>query len=471
MLWFFNIVGTVIAFIKDKFGIKTVFKSDIVSYLQSQDNESFEVISAMDVIEHFRKEEIIDLLKLIYNPHFQTNMCSWILNAPVKHYNKNKNYDTIFELLYDLNTGNMTKIEANGATRKYIIQRPGFDSLIRKILNKNLEIKISPEFLNKTFGKDFIPKMKFRNYLKFSYNFKKYRFRPEQDTWYASKHIAGIQCYLVIDSSGKVHPYGLDSMEYKTFWKLVNEIEKLGFKNIVIEGIASAINPDGTSNLKQICADKRLRHYNIKNILFTATDMFTLDEYNSGKSNRMLNERLSILDETFRPFYNLDYFRVAKRVKISGSQHMYSLMRSALSDGISDGLFLQRNSTYSYNRDFDCVLADDFKSVNLNIRLVSPNNKDYLYYTDENGATCELGDDITKYTPKIVNKQSLHEFKCKYKDGHAFVPNGFSLNERDEFFKNKNLYINKTIKVYYLDEEKDSKNRCTLTNTIFGGFV
>jgi 2-polyprenyl-3-methyl-5-hydroxy-6-metoxy-1,4-benzoquinol methylase len=60
-----DVIGECVAFVKDKFGISTVVKSDIVSYLQSEADESFDVISAMDVIEHFKKEEMVDLLKLI----------------------------------------------------------------------------------------------------------------------------------------------------------------------------------------------------------------------------------------------------------------------------------------------------------------------------------------------------------------------------------------------------------------------
>jgi 2-polyprenyl-3-methyl-5-hydroxy-6-metoxy-1,4-benzoquinol methylase len=47
-------------------GINDVECADIVSFLQDK-NDTYDVIFARDVIEHFKKEEIIELLRLIFN--------------------------------------------------------------------------------------------------------------------------------------------------------------------------------------------------------------------------------------------------------------------------------------------------------------------------------------------------------------------------------------------------------------------
>ena len=60
-----DIIKECAEFIKEKFGIKTISQQDIVDYLKSRNDEEFDVISAIDVIEHFKKEEVLDLLKLI----------------------------------------------------------------------------------------------------------------------------------------------------------------------------------------------------------------------------------------------------------------------------------------------------------------------------------------------------------------------------------------------------------------------
>jgi len=51
---------------KKKFAINSIVNSEIFDYLKSKEDKSFDIITAFDVIEHFKKEEILDLLNLIY---------------------------------------------------------------------------------------------------------------------------------------------------------------------------------------------------------------------------------------------------------------------------------------------------------------------------------------------------------------------------------------------------------------------
>jgi len=49
-----------------KMGIKNIFQADIKEFLKDK-KESYDIIFARDVLEHFNKEEIIDVLDLIFN--------------------------------------------------------------------------------------------------------------------------------------------------------------------------------------------------------------------------------------------------------------------------------------------------------------------------------------------------------------------------------------------------------------------
>lgn len=50
-----------------RFGVRNVFRMDLVNFLkQEQNRNSFDVITAFDVIEHFTKDEILDILDNIY---------------------------------------------------------------------------------------------------------------------------------------------------------------------------------------------------------------------------------------------------------------------------------------------------------------------------------------------------------------------------------------------------------------------
>jgi len=59
-----EIIKECVEFIKNKFNI-IVYQSEIISYLESVKDESFDIITAFDVMEHFKKDEIVSVLKLI----------------------------------------------------------------------------------------------------------------------------------------------------------------------------------------------------------------------------------------------------------------------------------------------------------------------------------------------------------------------------------------------------------------------
>lgn len=61
-----DVIDQCLKFAKDKFGLESVAKSEIFTYLESQADASFDVITAFDVIEHIPKDQVMKLLGLIY---------------------------------------------------------------------------------------------------------------------------------------------------------------------------------------------------------------------------------------------------------------------------------------------------------------------------------------------------------------------------------------------------------------------
>lgn len=61
-----EIIEKCVQFAKEKFNINSISNSEIENFLESQKDESFDIITAFDVLEHFEKEKIPELLGLIY---------------------------------------------------------------------------------------------------------------------------------------------------------------------------------------------------------------------------------------------------------------------------------------------------------------------------------------------------------------------------------------------------------------------
>lgn len=60
-----EIIQECVEFAKKKFNI-SISNYEIIDYLKSKKNTTFDIITAFDVIEHFKKEEVLNLLELIY---------------------------------------------------------------------------------------------------------------------------------------------------------------------------------------------------------------------------------------------------------------------------------------------------------------------------------------------------------------------------------------------------------------------
>ncbi len=57
--------GEAVNYATEDLGLKNVFKDDIFSFLNSRPNGNYDIITAFNIIEHIKKEQVVDLLSLI----------------------------------------------------------------------------------------------------------------------------------------------------------------------------------------------------------------------------------------------------------------------------------------------------------------------------------------------------------------------------------------------------------------------
>jgi len=57
--------GEAVNYAINEFGLKNIFKDDLFSFLNSRSNSAYDIITAFNIIEHIKKERVIDLLSLI----------------------------------------------------------------------------------------------------------------------------------------------------------------------------------------------------------------------------------------------------------------------------------------------------------------------------------------------------------------------------------------------------------------------
>ncbi|OGN10640.1 MAG: hypothetical protein A3J46_05535 [Candidatus Yanofskybacteria bacterium RIFCSPHIGHO2_02_FULL_41_11] len=61
-----------VSYARREFGLKNIFKDDIFNFIDSRSDDTYDVITAFNIIEHIKKEKVETLLNLIYRklkPH------------------------------------------------------------------------------------------------------------------------------------------------------------------------------------------------------------------------------------------------------------------------------------------------------------------------------------------------------------------------------------------------------------------
>jgi len=190
-------------------------------------NDKKEILSKYKDAEFVKK-----VLYYTYNPFYQYYVTPDNLE---KYYSEDLGvlyiFNDLFEMLNALRVREVTGHKAINSVNDFCHRNEEFKDIIYKIIGKDLEIRMGDSLINKVIP-DLIPTFD----CALATDFDKVPVNFSKEQWIASRKLDGVRCLAIIDDLGKATLWSRQGNQFETLGKVISEIEKLGLKDMVLDG-------------------------------------------------------------------------------------------------------------------------------------------------------------------------------------------------------------------------------------------
>jgi len=400
-------------------------------------------IDKTEIIEDYTSsnEEGANFIKKIllytYHPTWQYNVTSD--NLKKKKYLKSKNsYKNFFDLLDDLKGRAITGHDAISAVNSFIDTHPEHEELIHCIIDKDLKTRAGDKIINKAIP-DHIPE--FSVALADKYEPKLVDWK---DGWYVSRKIDGARCIAIVDAFGNTTFFSRTGKTFDTLDVVAGGIKALGVTNVVFDGELCLVDDDGNEDFQGIMKELRKKDHTIINPSFKIFDMVTADEFYSkkGSKNRPYSIRYANLCAIMQP-NECSCLTVLYQELIKDDEHFAEWSVTAKNDGW-EGLMLRADEPYKGKRSKDLLKVKKF-------------------FDDEyQVVNAEMGPFRYVLNGKEHEETMLSCIMITHKGYTVRVGSGFTIEQRQQFYKRPEDILGKIITVQYFEETKNQDGGISL---------
>ena len=397
-------------------------------------NEKVEVMSRAN-------RDIRRVLYYTYNTFLQYNITAKVLDKKKDLVNKDTKFVSIFGLLDSLNQRLITGHKAIEETNGFIYNNPEYKELLYLILERNLKIRASVKLINKAHP-GLIPTFNVALANKYDEKTKK-KVNLEKDVWYVSRKLDGVRCLIVVDEKGKAKSYARSGKQFHTLSLVEKEIENLGIKNVVYDGEMCIVDKNGDENFQNVMKEIGRKDHVIENGLFQIFDFIPYRMFSKGYGETgLLSQRITALQNLLNQnsFKHLSYL---DQMPISSFEELDRLTQKATEKGW-EGLMLRKNTTYQGKRSNDILKVKTFHDA------------EYTVVDTFFGPIRYIKEGVE------VEEEMLSGVAINHKGNVVRVGSGFSIEQRQHFFKNAKDILGKEITVQYFEESQNQNGEYSL---------
>ena len=370
------------------------------------------------------------ILLYTYHPLWQYNVTSDNLKKK-NHLVARNSYYKFFDLLDDLKGRAITGHDAIAAVNSFIEHHSDYEELIHCIIDKDLKTRAGDKIINKAI-KDHIPE--FSVALADKYEPKLVDW---EDGWYVSRKIDGARCIGIVDSSGDTTFYSRTGKIFDTLDVVRDGIKSLGISDVVLDGELCLVDENGNEDFQGVMKELRKKDHTIPNPSFKIFDMITIDEFYSkkGERNRPYSIRYSNLCAAMQP-NECPCLTVLEQELIHNNEHFQEWVKEATDNGW-EGVMLRADEPYKGKRSKDLLKVKKFFDDEYEVIDV------------------EMGPFRYVLNGKEHEETMLSCVTIKHKGYDVRVGSGFTIDQRQDFYKNPNKIRGKQITVQYFEETKN----------------
>lgn len=352
-------------------------------------------------------------------------------------------YDDFFSLLDDLDDRNITGHSAIQAINAYVKANIEFQEIIWNILDRNLKTRSTASMINKVVP-GLIPT--FDVALANAYNDKTAKKVDWNDGWFVSRKLDGVRCLTIIDANGEVKFFSRAGKPFSTLDNLKSSIQKIGLKNMVLDGEICMTDENGNEDFQSIIKEIKRKDHTIDNPHYFIFDMLTLKEFTDQVSETTVGYRL----EQAKILIDNDKYISLLNQRLGSDQILETMMEESKNGGW-EGLMLRKDDTYKGKRSNDILKVKKF-------------------YDDEY-VVVDLENAINRV---IINGKEIEELMLKnviieHKGNRVQVGSGFTHEQKRYYFENPDKILGKTITVQYFEETTDQNGEHSLRFPVMKG--
>lgn len=376
------------------------------------------------------------ILLYTYHPLWQYNVTSD--NLKKKGNLVFGDYKNFFTLLDDLKNRVITGHDAIAAVNSFIDYHEDYQELIHCVIDKDLKTRAGDKIINKAI-KDHIPEFSVALADKYDPDIVDWK-----DGWYVSRKIDGARCIAVVDANGDTSFYSRTGKSFDTLSVVRNGIKALGISNVVLDGELCLVDKDGNEDFQGIMKQLKKKDHTIQNPSFKVFDMITHDEFYSkkGQSNRPYSIRLSNLTKVMEN-NTCKCLSVLEQDRIKDDTHFAEWVDKSTKDSW-EGLILRADEPYKGKRSKDLLKWKTFHDAEYEVVDV------------------EFGPFRYVLNGKEQEDTMLSCVTIKHKGHSVRVGSGFSIDQRQYFYKNPTDILGKVIRVNYFEETKNQDGGISL---------
>jgi len=354
-------------------------------------------------------------------------------------------YDTLFQMLDDLNERRITGNHAIAAVNGFINKNQAHAEIIYDVIDRNLKTRATTTLINSVLPGT-IPTFDVALALPYDEKTKK-KVDFDKDTWFISRKLDGIRCISIFNEDGNVKFYSRAGNEFLTLSVLAADLEKLNLVNTVIDGEICLVNKKGKEDFQGIIKEINKKDHTIQNPMYLAFDMLTVNDFLAGESTETFSTRNDRLMTTLA-FTKLKHAANLDQIVVKKQEDILSLMVTVREEGW-EGLMLRKDSTYLGKR-----------------------SNEILKIKEMHDSEYKVIDIETAVQRIIVNGAEVEELMLKnaiveHRGNRVQVGSGFSLEQRRFFKDNPGELLGKTITVQYFEETQDQHGEYSLRFPVF----
>ena len=376
------------------------------------------------------------ILEYTYNPFKQYYVTSKTCkkNSHLVKEQWSRGYKNVFHLLDDLTNRKFTGHDAialiNGCANSH-----DDNQLIYKIIDKNLDIRAGDKVINKAVP-NLIPT--FSVALAQEYKGK----CDWDDRWYASRKLDGVRCLAVVDENRVCTLYSRMGKELTTLNRVKESIENTGIINHVFDGEICLLDENGNEDFQGVMKELRRKDHQIENPRFMIFDMMHKSEFDEGKGNTPLTERLRTLRAwqggRFTCAKTLQY---VDQVQINDDDHFETWNKKSLEKGW-EGFMLRKNVGYEGKRSKNLVKVKKFHDAEYEV----------IDYDTDTAEVVRNG--------RSETIEMLSQVWIEHKGHKVKVGSGWTHDQRLQYMDGS--IVGKIITVQYFEETKNDKGGISL---------